>query len=255
MHIGCCRSIEDVQAAQAAGFDYMECALVSLLPDEDESVFAPVKATYVQSALPIRAFNLFLPGDLKVVGPGTEPERIPQYVQRALGRAKDLGAEVVVFGSGRSRAIPDGFQRDEAMNQLIGFLRTVADSADDQGLVVAIEPLNRRETNVINDIPEAVNLAQRVDHPTIRVLADFYHMIKENEPLEHIVRYKDWIAHVHVADTGRRAPGTGQYPYEAFAAALRQARYDGMVSVECRWDDFATEGNAAVRFLQNMLRH
>ena len=79
--------------------------------------------------------------------------------------------------------------------------------------------------------------ARQVNRTPIRVLADFYHMDEENEPLAHLAQYKDWIAHIHVADTGRRAPGTGKYPYEAFAEQLRQTGYDGMVSVECFWDD------------------
>ncbi len=97
-------------------------------------------------------------------------------------------------------------------------------------------------------------MARQVGRPEIRVLADFYHMDEENEPLEHLVKYKDWLAHIHVADTVRLAPGTGQYPYEKFAGQLAQAGYEGLVSIECRWNNFAAEAGPAVQFLRQVLK-
>jgi sugar phosphate isomerase/epimerase len=250
MLIGCCCPIESAHAAQAAGFDYIECTVVSLRPEEDDAEVAAILAEYNAAVLPVRAFNVFLPGDLKIVGPKVDQERIQRYLESALARVRRTGAQIVVFGSGGARSIPDGFPRDEAVHQITNFLRTVADIADYSELVVAIEPLNRRESNVINSVAEAAELAKQVDRPSVRVLADFYHMSEEHEPLGHLVRYKDWTVHVHLADTGRHAPGTGQYPYEQFAATLHQAGYAGMVSVECRWNDFTEEAPLAVEFLR-----
>jgi sugar phosphate isomerase/epimerase len=250
MLIGCCCPIENAHGARAAGFDYIECTVVSLRPEENGPEISAVLAQYDAAALPVRAFNVFLPGDLKIVGPSVDLERAQRYVEAALTRVQRIGAHVVVFGSGGARSIPEGFPRDEAVNQISDFLHTVADIADYSERVVAIEPLNRRESNVINSVAEAAELAEKVDRPSVRALADFYHMSEENEPLGHLERYKDWIVHLHVADTGRGAPGTGEYPYEQFAATLRQAGYAGMVSVECRWNDFATEAPLAVEFLR-----
>jgi sugar phosphate isomerase/epimerase len=250
MLIGCCCPIENVSAARAAGFDYIECTVVSLRPEEDGAKVATVIAEYNATVLPVRAFNVFLPGGLKIVGPDVDQERVKRYLASALERVGRIGAQILVFGSGGARSIPDGFPRDEATHQIADFLHMVADITDDSKLVVAIEPLNRRESNVINSVAEGVELAKTVNRPSIRVLADFYHMSEESEPLDHLLLYQDWIVHVHVADTGRHAPGTGQYPYEQFAANLRQAGYEGMVSVECRWTDFPTEAPSAVGFLR-----
>ena len=84
------------------------------------------------------------------------------------------------------------------------------------------------------------------------MLADFYHMDEEQESLDHLMQYKEWLAHIHVADTDRRAPGTGAYPYATFVDKLAQAGYDGMVSIECRWEDFAAETGPACAFLQQV---
>lgn len=250
--LGCCASIDKAQIVHDAGFDYIECGLVSLLGEEDEAAFAPVRAQFENAPLPTPVFNLFLPGEIKVVGPDVDWERVRGYVETALTRARSLGAEVLVFGSGRSRQIPDGFAREEAMAQLVRFLTTVADVAERVGVVIAIEPLNRRESNVINSVAEGVELAQAVDRPSIRVLADFYHMDEEDEPLAHLLQYKEWLAHVHVADTNRGAPGTGSYPYAEFVENLYAAGYTGRISVECRWEDLAAEAEGAAQFLRRV---
>ncbi|MCX6044634.1 MAG: sugar phosphate isomerase/epimerase [Chloroflexi bacterium] len=253
MKIGCCCPLEQAEIAQAAGFDYLECPLVSLRAEEDDATFAPVLGQYRAAALPVWAFNIFLPGDLKVVGPHLESARIHRYVKTALARAQLVGAQLIVFGSGRSRMIPPDFPRTQAIAQLVEFLHRVADEAAINNMTVVLEPLNRKESNVLNSVPEAVELARLVKRLPIRVLADFYHMDEENEPLSHIREYQDWLAHIHVADTGRLAPGTGQYPYAIFAEELRQINYQGRVSVECSWGDFAAEGGPAVRFLRGVL--
>jgi len=252
MRFGCCCSIEQAEIAHAAGFDYVECTVVSLLPEANEAMFAPVLEKYRATPLPVRACNVFLPGDLKVVGPAVDRLRVESYVRTALRRVRLIGADVVVFGSGKARLVPDDFARSDAETQLVNFLHFVADVATTHGITVVIEPLNRKESNILNSVAEAVALARRVNRPSIRVLADFYHMDEEQEPLRHLVDYKDWLAHIHVADSERRAPGTGAYPYPEFVDLLRQANYDGMVSIECRWDDFAAEAEPARRFLQQV---
>lgn len=252
MQFGCCCPLERAEEARAAGFDYLECPLVSLQAEEDDATFAPILARYQAAPLPVRAFNIFLPGDLKVVGPAVDKARVQRYVEVALRRARQVGAEVIVFGSGMARMIPESFDREAAIEQLVSFLQTVGAAAAANGLTIAIEPLNRKESNVINSVPEGVALAERVNHPAIRVLADFYHMDEEGESLGHISQSKRWLAHIHVADTGRLAPGAGAYPYADFVAELRQAEYAGLVSVECRWNDFATEAARAVQFLRRV---
>lgn len=252
MLFGCCCSIEQAQLARAAGFDYIECTVVSLLPDANETLFAPVLEKYQRAPLPVRACNVFLPGDLKVVGPDVDRLRVESYVRTALRRVRLIGASVVVFGSGKARWVPDDFARSTAETQLVHFLQFVADVATTHAITVVIEPLNRQESNILNSVVEGVALAQQVKRPSIRVLADFYHMDEEKEPLRHLLDCKDWLSHIHVADTGRGAPGSGVYPYPEFVDLLRQAHYDGMVSIECRWQDFATEAGPACRFLHHV---
>ena len=254
MKFGCCASIDNADAVHRAGFDYLEAGVTSLIPDEDDAAFAPVLAKFQASPIPVAAFNLFLPRDLVIVGPDIDQPRIERYVHRALARIQAVGATIAVIGSGRSRRVPDGFSRDEATAQIVRFLNVVADAADSTEVTIAIEPLNHNESNIINSVAEGVDFARRVNRPPIQVLADFYHMDEDDEPLTTITDNKDWLAHIHVADSGRLAPGTGTYPYATFVEQLRQAGYDGMVSVECRWGDFEAEAGPSVEFLRRVFQ-
>ena len=130
------------------------------------------------------------------------------------------------------------------------FCRSWPTRAAATDVTIAIEPLNRNESNIINSVAEAADIARQVDRPSIRVLADFYHMNEEREPLSRLSDYGAWLAHVHVADSSRLAPGTGDYPYPAFVSELRRAGYAGAVSIECRWQDFASEAGPSVQFLR-----
>lgn len=254
MQLGLWLDVKDAEIARAAGFDFMECMLTTLLGDQDDEAFGPVQTAYRQSALPVRAFNVFLPRDLKVVGPEIDQPRLRRYTERALARAASLGARVIVFGSGPSRRRPDGYSREAALDQVCEFLHWAADVAEGTGLTIAIEPLNRRQCNLINTIGQAVEVARTVSRPQVRVLADFYHMEEEQEPLSELLVYKDWIAHIHLADTGGMAPGTGNYPYAEFAAVLQQAGYTGMLSLECSWNDLAAEAGPCCQFLRNLFQ-
>lgn len=253
MQFGCCASIDKAAEVYAAGFDYLEAGVTSLLPDDDDEAYAPILAQYQASPIPIKAFNLFLPGDLKIVGEKVDEARMQNYVKRAVARIRQIGATTAVVGSGGARSIPDGFPRARAMEQLVHFFQVLAAETDGTELTIAIEPLNKRESNIINSVAEGVAIAQRVDRPSIQVLADFYHMDEDDEPLSEISKHKDWLAHIHVADSGRGAPGTGQYPYDVFIDQLNKAGYDGMVSIECRWNDFEAEVAPAVKFLRQVM--
>lgn len=253
MKFGCCAPIADAGKVAAAGFDYLECTVVSLEPLSSEEEFAPILRTFQESPIPVEACNIFLPGSLQIVGDNVDMAEIERYVASALARVRRIGADTVVFGSGRSRSYPEGFDRSLAEKQIRMFLSLTARHAAEQGITIVIEPLNQLESNIINSLSEAVAFVKAVDQPSMQMLADFYHMEMDQEPLENITAAKDHLRHVHVADSGRLAPGTGSYPYAAFAEQLHSAGYDGRVSIECKWNDFTAEAPEAVEFLRRQL--
>ena len=252
MEFGCCGAVEQSEAARVAGFDYVEPTVLSLQAADRAAEVQSILSDYQTSALPVKAFNVFLPKELKVVGPDVDWTAVITYVTEALRRVQAVGADRVVFGSGASRNAPAGFDRREIDAQLVRFLQIAGDAAEPLGITIVIEPLNRQESNTINSVAEGVALAQAADHPAVRVLADLYHMQLEEEPVTSLTQYGRWLHHVHVADTGRFAPGSGDYPYRDFFSALHEIDYSGLISVECQWRNFEEEAPQAVAYLQQM---
>lgn len=251
MKFGVCASIEQAGIVKKAGFDFIECTVVSLRPEDGDDAVRDLLKAYADSPVPVESFNILLPRDLKIAGGQVDEDRVKRYVEKALERVKAVGGETIVFGSGGSRSLPDGFSRARGEEQIVRFLDTLADVAEPAGVTIVIEPLNTAESNIINSVPEAVEFARKVNRKSIRVLADFYHMVKENEPLENIVRYREWIRHIHVSDS-RYAPGLGDYPYETFADCVRRGQYDGRISVECLWNDFERETALSAKYLRRI---
>ncbi len=250
MKFGCCASIEQAQDVYAAGFDFIECTVVSLEPEKSDHEFAKILTKYRNSPIPIEVFNVFLPGDMKIVGETVDQNRIKDYLEKALARVNQIGADTIVFGSGGARSVPNGYSFKRAEEQIIQFLKMVADYAEPLGITIVIEPLNKKESNIINSVKEAQDLVDKINCKSIQLLADFYHMDEENEPLENIVSSKENVKHIHVADTGRLAPGTGHYHYEKFVDRIKEANYTRRVSIECNWHDFNNEATKARKFLQ-----
>lgn len=246
---GWCLPIEHAGELKEHGFDYIECTLAPLLTKDEES-FKKALPLYINSPLPVKAWNVLFPREIKVVGPEFNEEVIKKYIHRAVDTMQQVGSSVFVFGSGGSRNVPDGWDRGRAEEQLLTVLDWFADELDGTKLTLVIEPLNTKETNIVNSVNEGVHLAKQINRTPIRVLADFYHMDEEQEPLETIVANKDWLSHIHVADTGRLAPATGHYPYEKFVAQLKAANYTGLVSAECTLKDRDKELPQALEFLK-----
>ncbi|SFJ70792.1 Sugar phosphate isomerase/epimerase [Paenibacillus sp. UNC496MF] len=246
---GWCRGIEDAERMRLLGFDFIECTVVSLNV-EDPAACRRALPAYLESPLPVSVFSIFFPGDLKLVGPERDAERVRRYVHGTAEALHRIGARTVVLGSGRSRSLPEGWEPARGEEQLLSTLDAIADEFQGAGLTLAVEPLNRKESNIVNSVDEAVALAKQINRGPVRVLADFYHMDEEGEALETLERNRDWLAHVHLADTGRLSPGTGTYPYEEFAARLKAAGYGGTISAECTVREPERELEAGLAFMK-----
>jgi sugar phosphate isomerase/epimerase len=234
MKFGICTTIENSPAVQAAGWDFIEervdQLLQGLLPMNEWKGGDRAK----NSALPIPAANVLVPALLKITGPDANLDKLRDYMTTVISRAKEIGIRTLVFGSGGARNVPDGFDRHRAQIQIIDFLKLVAPIAQAQGITIVIEPLNKKECNILNSVPEAMVYVRELNHPNIRCLVDSYHFWLENDSLAELARWMPSIAHVHVADKdGRTAPGqSGTSDYQPFFSVLKKAGYDGLISVE-----------------------
>jgi sugar phosphate isomerase/epimerase len=253
MRFGCCADPDVGERLAQVGYDYIELSVSRhLQPEVDGREWADLRRSIEAQPLPTEAFNTFLPSDLKITGPKVDEARVSDYLRVAFERAADIGGQLIVFGSGGARTYPEGYPPRRAWQQLLDFVQRAAEQATKADMVLCIEPLNRSESNVINGLREATQLAQQLAHPRVGAVADLYHIVREEEPMQHLIDAGHLVSHVHVADSGRRSPGLGTYPYPAFFSALHQIGYDSRCSVECRWEDIASECGPSLDFLRSM---
>jgi D-psicose/D-tagatose/L-ribulose 3-epimerase len=251
MKFGVCGGPEIGRIAKAAGYDYFEWSVSGLLhPREDEETFEAALEQARAVGLACPAVNVFIPSDFKITGPDVDHSALEGYVTTAIRRANQAGVEVIVFGSGGARRIPDGFSRERAWQQLSEFCCMIGPIAQKYQVTAAIEPLNKTETNVLNTVDEAAKLVREVEHPNIRLLVDGYHWAKDGDSLAGILDNASLIAHAHVATLdGRRPPHPGDN-CAPFFAALKQAGYDGRVSIEGNIEDPQVELPRALEIMR-----
>ena len=185
VHFGVCTNPANARLLKADGFAYLEGSVSrDLMPGKSEEEFLKGKITLDTCGLPVIACNGFLPGTLKVTGPDARPDTVLKYAETAFRRASLAGVKTIVFGSSGSRSIPDGFDRDQARAQFTDLLVKMGPIARKYGIRVAIENLQKSESNFINTVGEALEIVQKVNDPNIGVLADILHMMREGEAPE-----------------------------------------------------------------------
>lgn len=231
--LGICAPLDALETVAQMGFDYMETGLVPLYRLSEEE-FARLCERVDRAAIRLEAINGMLPGTLPVTGPNVDEEALDEYLEKAFARARRLGAEVIVFGSGAARGVPAGFPMDKAWRQLFNFLKRVGGHAERHGLTIAIEPLCRPECNLLNLVSEGAALASVLNVPQVRTLADTFHMAISAEPTSVLTLYGPQLAHVHTANpNGRVCPEVGDgVDYEALLRALKDGGYDARISIE-----------------------
>jgi len=243
---------DDLEKAKAAGFEYVELGVRNLAKLSDED-FAKLVERHKTVGIPTPVGNLFLPNEVRVVGPEIDKKAQMEYVTKAFDRAAKLGLKVIVFGSGGARKMPEGFSKDEAWKQLVDFAKRIAPEAKKRRIVVAVEPLQKRETNTINSAAEGLAWVEAVGHPNFQLMVDFYHLSLEKEDPSILVKARKNLRHIHIANpTGRAFPlSADEYDYSGFFDNLRKIKYEGGISVEGRAKDFDSDAPKALAFLRS----
>jgi D-psicose/D-tagatose/L-ribulose 3-epimerase len=113
------------------------------------------------------------------------------------------------------------------------FHRAAGDLAAARGVTIAVEAMNRFESHFLNTMAQLVAYMDRVDHPAVTGMYDTFHAnIEEADAVAAILPALRRIAHVHLSENDRGVPGRGHVPWAATFGALKQAGYDGWLTIE-----------------------
>ncbi|MEQ8767315.1 MAG: sugar phosphate isomerase/epimerase [Planctomycetota bacterium] len=161
-------------------------------------------------------------------------EAAREALKVAIGKTQALGAHRLVgpFHSAFktfSGAPPTEDERQRSAD----VLRDTAEIAENADVLLAVEPLNRFECYLMNTIAAARAVIDRVDHPACGILYDTHHMhIEEKKAADAVTRAADRITHVHVSESDRGTPGSGQVAWLETFSALQAAGYDDWLVIE-----------------------
>jgi len=145
---------------------------------------------------------------------------------------EELNCSGVVVGLARGRGVSG-----ESKVLLKASIREVVNYTKESKVPLLIEPLNRYETRIVCSCAEALrfvnDLAAEVGRDRIGILFDTFHaVLEERDPYEAYLEVREWVRHIHVADSNRRAPGEGMIDWLKFLSIVRSCGYQGFVSVE-----------------------
>lgn len=249
------------------GFDIVE------IPVEDPEI---IDGEIVKKAL---ADNGLIPTVCGVFGPTkdltsedvTLHENCFQYIRKCFELCSmlevDFLAGPMYSAVGKARMVSEE-QRKAEWNLAVKNLYKVCELAENFGQSIALEPLNRFESDLVNTAEDVLRFVRDINHKNAKVLLDGFHMtIEEKDIRKAINLVGDKLIHVQVSENHRGVPGTGLTPWNEFRLGLADIHYKGALVIEsftpeikelagavCIWKNLARSqdefASAGLSFLQ-----
>jgi D-psicose/D-tagatose/L-ribulose 3-epimerase len=155
-----------------------------------------------------------------------------------LDSAAALGASLICGPLGAPLGVFSGVPPTaEERARAVAYLQEVAPYAEERGVTIVLEYLNRFEMYLTNTAADLAALVRAVDHSHCRMMYDTFHAhIEEKDPRAALQECKDVLVHVHLSESDRATPGAGQVDWETTFAALGEIGYEGWVVIEAFGD-------------------
>ena len=238
-------SVVLVAKAAAMGFE------VFTMPVEEPALIdvAAMKAALAEHPLRLHVSGAYGPTrDLTHQDPLVREQSL-QYIRDTLRICEQLGVKLLVGPAysavGKRRKIPTAQREREWELAVIG-LQEAGRMADDHGATLAIEPLNRFETDLVNTAAQVKQLIADVGMPSVKIHLDTFHMhIEEQNVYDAIVLAGDDLVYVDASESDRGTPGKGQVHWEEVARGLRDIHYRGDCVIESFTPDCVAIADAA----------
>ena len=219
-----------IQKLAKMGFDGIEFPIFH----SDEGAYRDIRSALDELGLGATGCTV-LPEDAYLISPDPAVRRNGvEYLRNALRMSKVLGCDVLcgpvyspvgkMAGRGRTQ---------EEWGWAVEGLREVGQTAEDLGVTVAVEYLNRFETYFLNTAADLMKLVREVGSPGIRMMMDTFHAnIEEKDIGDAWRKCGKLLAHVHISENDRGVPGTGHVHWKEVFGALKDIKYDGWVTIE-----------------------
>jgi sugar phosphate isomerase/epimerase len=160
-------------------------------------------------------------------------QRTAEYLVELARCCRDLGGDLLVFGSPAQRRVPAGASRDQAEDNAVDTFHRARAGIQGAGVRLCLEPLAPPEADFVNTCAEAVRILERLDSPNFVLHLDVKAMSAEDRPAPEVIRrYGGRAGHFHANDPNRRGPGFGDADFVPIFQALKEGGYRGWVSVE-----------------------
>jgi D-psicose/D-tagatose/L-ribulose 3-epimerase len=195
------------------------------------------------------------------------------YIEQCFQISAEVGATFVAgpmySAVGKVRLLPPK-ERQKEWDLAVKNLRKVCRIAEKYNQQIALEPLNRFESDLVNTSADMVRMVKDIQHLAAGIMLDSFHMSLEELNIKNAIEQAaDHLIHMQVSENHRGVPGSGQTRWEDLKAGLENINYKGTVSIEsftpeikelagavCIWrrfaddqDQFAIDG---LRFLKEL---
>jgi len=197
-----------------------------------------------------------------------------KYILWLVDAAAQLGSETVcgpMYSSVGKDHIEDPVERQKEWQMAVSGVKEMAEAAQKKGIKLAMEPLNRFETDMINVVSQGLKFIDETGMENVGFHLDTFHMhLEEKDSADAIRKAGKKIFHFHACENDRGVPGTGQVRWNEIAKALKDVNYQGPVVIEsftnqvkeiaravCIWREIAPSQDAiavqGLKFLKSLL--
>ncbi|HEX2774312.1 MAG TPA: sugar phosphate isomerase/epimerase family protein, partial [Micromonosporaceae bacterium] len=230
--------------AQQAGFTGIElrCESDRSFDDRHAEVAAAAAAGVVMPTVCIDLLESLDPFNMERTRDAVRQMRSQLSMIAAAGATTTITPISYGQPSGRQSPVEEGNGPADERRILLDVVAELAEHAQREGVVLALEPLNRYENHLINTLGDAVALCKEIGLPSVRVAADTYHMnIEEADPAGALLSAAPWLGHVQLSDSNGLEPGRGHLDWSLLLGTLNAVGYPGWLALECGLSGDATD--------------
>ncbi len=223
-------TLDLIDRVKSLGMDFIEIPLMSLETFDADAIRERLRRVDLGA---VTSTVLLNDTDITSDDPSIRARGV-DYLLRCVDATADIGA-TSFSGVIYSQHVKDAHARptEEAWHHSAEALRQVADRAAARNILIALEPVNRYETYLVNTCEQALYLRELIGRDNVKVHLDTYHMnIEEKDFYEATVRAGKHLIHYHLCENDRGIPGTGQVDWDGIFRGLAEIGYQGNAALE-----------------------